>query len=140
MQFALEKISPAAYRMANANTGFRLGLHPWLEVGALMGRAALRRLRLVRRPAAPSAFHSTGSWQNLATLYRDEPLHRAHFQAIRGRLDGLSFGVLDHDSLGACIDEHLDGRINHSKLMRQLLTHDSWVRTFAIDSATAAAA
>lgn len=140
MQLALRCLSPAAYNMANANTGFRLGLHPWLEVGALMGRAALRRLRLLRRPTAPSAVHSTGSWQNLAVLYREEPAHRAHFQAIRGRLDALSFGVLDPDGLGACIDEHMDGRANHSKLMRQLLTHDSWMRTFSVEPARAAAA
>jgi asparagine synthetase B (glutamine-hydrolysing) len=140
MQLALRRLSPAAYRMANANTGFRTGLHPWLEVGALMGRAALRRLRLLRRPAAPSAVHSTGSWQNLAVLYREEPAHRAHFKAIRGRLDALSFGVLDPDGLGACIDEHMDGRANHSKLMRQLLTHDSWVRNFSVESGRAAAA
>ena len=138
-QLALKQISPAAFRMANANTGFRAGLHPWLEVAALMGRAALRRLRLLRRSAAPSAIHSTGSWQNLTALYRDEPAHRAHFQAIRERLDGLSFGVLDHDGLRACIDEHLDGRASHAKLLRQLLTHDAWVRTFGIDTAKAAA-
>ena len=139
MQIALRHLSPAAYEMANANTGFRLGMHPWLEVGALMGRAALRRLHLISRPSLPSAIHTTGSWQNLGVLYREESAHRAHFKAIRGRLDGLSFGVLDHDGLRACIDEHLEGRANHTKLMRQLLTHDSWVRMFSIESAGVAA-
>jgi len=138
-QLALQHLSPMAYRMANANTHFRAGLHPWLEVAALMGRAALRRLHLYPRPKAPSALHSTGSWQNLAALYRQEPLHRAHFQKIRDRVDGLSFGILDHDNMRDCIDAHLDGRANHTKLMRQLLTHDSWVRMFGIDSSTAAA-
>ena len=137
-QLALERLSPAAFRMANANTDFRAGLHPWLEVSALLGRAALRRAGLLRRPVAPSAFHSTRSWQNVAALYREEPHHRAHFQAIRGRLDGLSFGVLDPDGLRASIDEHLAGQTNHTKLLRQLLMHDSWVRSFGIDSAVAA--
>ena len=136
-QLALERLSPAAFRMANANTGFRAGLHPWLEITALMGRAALRRLRLARRRAAPSAVQSTGSWQNVTALYRDEPSYRAHFQAIRERLDGLSFGILDHDAMRSCIDEHLDGRAKHTKLLRQLLTHDAWVRTFGIDSSVA---
>jgi asparagine synthase (glutamine-hydrolysing) len=138
-QLALERLSPAAFRMANANTGFRAGLHPWLEVSALMGRAALRRLRLLRRRAAPSAVQSTGSWQNVTALYREEPSYREHFLAIRERLDGLSFGVLDHDGMRACIDEHLDGKAKHTKLLRQLLTHDAWVRTFKIDSSVAAA-
>ena len=44
----------------------------------------------------------------------------------------LTFGVLDCDALAACIDEHLDGRAKHTKLMRQLLTHDAWVRCFGI--------
>lgn len=129
---ALEILSPGAAKLPNANTGFRADLHPWFEVGGLMLRGALRRLGLARRPTVPSALHSAGSWQNVAALYREDPAHRAHFLAIRNRLDGLCFNQFDPDGLAACIDEHLEGTARHTKLLRQLLTHDAWVRTFDI--------
>jgi hypothetical protein len=130
---AIRLLSPEAARMPYANTGFRTDLDPWLEVGALMGRAALRRLGLAKRPALAESTHSPGSWHNVPALYRDDPQHRARFTAIRGRLDALCLGVLDADALAACIDEHLDGRAIHTKLLRQLLTHDAWVRRFGIE-------
>lgn len=126
-QQAMRRLSPAMARLPNANTGFPADLNSWLEIAALLGRAALRRVGLARRPATPTGSHSAGSWQNLGVLFRQDPAHRARFAEIRGRLDALSFGVLDADGLAACIDEHLDGRAKHTKLLRQLLTHDSWV-------------
>lgn len=132
IQLALRKLSYGAARRPNSNTGFRADLHPALEVAGLFGRGALRRLGLLRRPTSPSAAHSAGSWQHGAVLYREDPDHRRHFQGIRTRLDGLCCGILDADGLAACLDEHLDGRANHTKLLRQLLTHDAWVRTFGI--------
>ena len=131
-QQAMRLLSPEIARLPNANTGFRADLNSWAEIGALLGRAALRRVGLLRRPQTPSDSHSAGSWQNLTALFREDPAHRAHFTAIRGRLDALSFGLLNADALAACIDEHLEGRAKHTKLMRQLLTHDSWVRVFGI--------
>ena len=132
VQLALRDLSRQAARLANANTHFRADLHPWAETAALLGRGTLRRFGLMRRERAPSAQHSTGSWQSLDALYRDDAGHRARFGEIRARLDGLSFGVLDADALAGCLDEHLEGRGNHTKLLRQLLTHDAWVREFAI--------
>ncbi|WP_374630794.1 asparagine synthase-related protein [Ferrovibrio sp.] len=131
-QQAMRLLSPEIARLPNANTGFRADLNSWAEIGALLGRAALRRLGLASRPQTPSDSHSAGSWQNLTALFREDPAHRAHFTAIRGRLDALSFGLFDTDALAACIDEHLDGHAKHTKLLRQLLTHDSWVRVFGI--------
>ena len=110
-----------------------MGLHPWTEVSSLFFRAALRRLKLVKRPSLPSTVHSAGSWQNLDSLYRDDPSHRAHFNAIRDRIDSLSFGILDHDALHNCIKQHMDGSFSHTKLLRQILTHDAWVRTYKIE-------
>ncbi|MCX7353289.1 MAG: asparagine synthase-related protein [Alphaproteobacteria bacterium] len=132
VKHAIRHLSTDAARMTYANTGFRTDLDPWLEVSALLGRAALRRLGLARRPVLVDRTHSAGSWHDAAALYREDPGHRRRFQEIRQRLDALSFGVLDIDGLAACIDEHLDGRASHAKLMRQLLTHDSWVRNFRI--------
>jgi hypothetical protein len=132
---ALGHLSPAAASLPNANTHFRADLDPWLEVVGLMARAGLRRLGLAKRPRTPSAYHSSGSWQDVTALYRDESHHRARFLEIRQRLDALTFGVMDSDALSACIDEHLDGRAKHTKLLRQLLTHDAWVRTFGIAGA-----
>ena len=129
---ALALLSPEAGRLPQANTGFRADLDPWLEIAALMGRAALRRLGLARREVTPTSYHSAGSWQNIPNLYKDEPGHRRRFMDIRGRLDALTLGVLDADALARCIDEHLEGRAKHTKLLRQLLTHDAWVREFGI--------
>jgi len=129
---ALALLSPEAGKLPQANTGFRADLDPWLEIGALMGRAALRRLGLAKREATPTNYHSAGSWQNIPNLYKDEPGHRRRFVEIRARLDALTLGVLDADALARCIDEHLDGRAKHTKLLRQLLTHDAWVREFGI--------
>ena len=51
---------------------------------------------------------------------------------IRDRLDGLTFGLLDQDQLAACIDNHMSGEELHTKLIRQLLTHDNWVTAYNI--------
>lgn len=129
---ALRVLSPEVAHLPNANTHFPADMDPWVETGTLLGRGALRRLGIVRRPKAPTTIQSTGSWHDTPGLYRDEPAHRARFKDIRGRLDTLTFGVLDPDALAACIDEHLNGRAKHTKLLRQLLTHDAWVRSFGI--------
>jgi asparagine synthase (glutamine-hydrolysing) len=130
---ALEHVSPPLARLPNSNTGFPANREPWVDVATLIGRGILRNVGLMRRPETPSDAHSAGSWQNVAALYRGGCLHRARFIEIRERLDGISFGILDCDGLRTVIDEHLDGRSEHTKLMRQLLTHDAWVRRFGIE-------
>lgn len=132
VQLALRRLSKEAARFPNANTDFRADLHPWLEIVGLIGRAALRKLHLKQRPQTPGSIYSPGSWQNVPALYRDEPGHRKRFQDIRDRLDSLSFDLFNTDALAMCIDEHLDGIAGHTKLLRQLLTHDAWVREFRI--------
>ena len=133
MQLALRAVSPALARLPNANTHFRADLHPWLEVAALVTRGAIRRLGLAGRPEVPSSMHSAGSWQDIPGLFRDGPGHRARFVKIRDNLDALGFGLFDLDQLRACIDEHLEGRGKHTKLLRQLLTHEAWVRVFGVE-------
>jgi len=132
---AMKRLSPELAAFPNANTHFRADLNPWLEVGALLVRAGLRRLGLANRTELPSQSHSEGSWQNINSLYREELGHRRRFTEIRQRLDSMTCGVLCADGLAACIDEHLDGRADHPKLLRQLLTHDAWMRRFGINAA-----
>lgn len=129
---ALRLLAGDAARIPNANTHFRADLHPWIEIAALFGRAALRKTRILQRPWKPSQMHSIGSWQDMGELYRQDPGHRQRFEEIRARLDALCFGAISVDGLAACIDEHLSGRATHTKLLRQLLTHDAWVREFGI--------
>jgi asparagine synthetase B (glutamine-hydrolysing) len=131
---AMRRLAPEVSALANANTHFRADLSPWVEVGALVARAGLRRLGVARRAALPSESHSEGSWQNLENLYRSEAGHQRRFREIKERLDSLTCGLLDAAGLAACIDEHLGGRASHVKLLRQLLTHDAWVRRFGIDA------
>lgn len=130
---AMRQLSPEAARLPNANTHFRADIDPWIEVAALLVRAGLRRAGVVKRTILPSQSHSEGSWQDLNGLYRSEPGHRKRFMEIRQRLDSLALGMLRSDELATCIDEHLDGRRGHAKLLRQLLTHDAWMRRFGID-------
>lgn len=129
---AMEMISPELAKMKNANTLFPANLGPWTEIAALTSRAAARRLGIAKRPVLPSAMHSAGSWQDLGELYRLDPLHRKKFVGIKSRLDAISFGLMDCDALALVIDEHLNGTVNHQKLMRQLLTHDTWASLYGM--------
>lgn len=131
-QIAMRLISPDCAKIPNANTHFPADLHPWLEIAGLLGRGVFRRLKLLNRPELPSQQHSQGSWQNLGVLIKEEPKHRARMREIQGRLDSLCFDIIAPDQLSKCIDEHLDGRASHTKLLRQLLTHDSWMTSFGI--------
>jgi len=131
---ALRRVDASLARLPNANTGFAADLGPWREIGGVLLQAAGRKLGMLRRPEKPSGMHSAGSWQDIGVLYREDPGHRRHFLAIRNRLDSLTLGLLDPDALAACIDEHLEGRASHSKLLRYLLTHDAWVRQMDIRS------
>jgi len=132
---ALRLISRPAASLANANTGVSADAGPWLETSAVLGLAALRRAGLARRPELPGALHTQGSWMNAGALYRRGAAFRDHLLAIRNRLDQIALGLLSPDALAACIDEHLDGTASHTKLLRQLMTHDSWVRQFGIAGA-----
>jgi asparagine synthetase B (glutamine-hydrolysing) len=129
---ALRLLAGDKARIPNANTHFRADLHPWIEIAALFGRAALRKVRILQRPWKPTQMHSIGSWQDIGELYRHDARHRQRFLEIRDRLDALTFGVLSADGLSACIDEHLEGGATHTKLLRQILTHDAWVRAFGV--------
>ena len=131
---ALRRMSRNVARLPNANTQFRADLDPRLEVIALLGLAGLRRMGLAARALLPSPAYSEGSWQNLNYLYRDDPGHRSRFLEIRGRLDSLTCGVLSADGMATCIDEHLQGKKQHGKLLRQLLTHGAWARRFQIEA------
>lgn len=132
-QQALRMLSPELARLPNANTGFRADLNSWAEIAALLGRGLLRRSGLLGRPEVPSDAHSAGSWQNLTVLFRQDPAHITRFREIRARLDYLGFGILDADAMANCIDQHLAGAAKHTKLLRQLLAHDSWARVFEVE-------
>lgn len=129
---AMRQLSKQASGVENANTGFAADLYPWLEITGLVGRGVMRRLKILRRPELPSEAHSQGSWQNIGALIRNDPWLRSRVVDIQGRLDSLCFGIMDATVLSQYIDEHLDGRKEHTKLLRQLLTHDSWVQSFGM--------
>lgn len=129
---ALQQISPELFNLVNANTGFSAGIGPWKEIIALIGRASLRRFGLFKKAQLPTVQHSNGSWQNLTNLYRYDNNYRQRLRDIRDRLDVLAFGLLDKDQLATCIDKHISGEETHTKLIRQLLTHDNWVEAYDI--------
>ena len=129
---SLRRLSPSLSRLPNANTGFSADTPLWRETVMVLARAASRRLGVARAPEKPSELHSTGSWQSTPQLFRHDPGYRQRFQDIRGRLDTLTLGILQADGLAWAIDEHLDGKRDHTKLLRQLLSHDAWVREYGI--------
>ncbi len=129
---AMRRLSPEMARLPNANTGFAADVGPWKEIFQVLGRAAGKRLRLIKAQPVPTRMHSAGSWQSLGALYREDPGHRSLFMSIRSRLDTLTFGYLSADGIAACIDEHMEGMRDHSKLLRYLMTHDSWIRQMGI--------
>ncbi len=128
--FALELISKDLSKLKNANTGFAASIGPWNEIFVQLSRGMLRKCKILQKEKLPSSKHSHGSWQNLGALYKDDPAHRFRLLDIRKRLDSLSFNLLENDALAKCIDDHLDGLEQHTKLLRQLITHDSWVQIF----------
>lgn len=132
LQNAMRLLSAENAKIPNANTHFPADLHPLLEIAGLFGRGALRRLGILNRHQLPSQQHSEGSWQNMGALMKGEPKLRKRLLDIQGRLDSVCFDIIDSDGLSRCIDEHLDGSASHTKLLRQLLTHDSWVTSFGI--------
>ena len=60
-------------------------------------------------------------------LFRVDNEHKKKLNEIKNRLDWLSCGVLSPDELKKCIDEHINFKQDHTKLLRQLLTHDAWM-------------
>lgn len=133
VQQALKVLSPETAAMTNANTGFRMDLDPWVELTLLMSRGALRRIGILNRPAVPKKGQSTGSWQDTRILYQEEPDHRKRLLDIRNRLDSISFGVLSSDGVAECIDKHLNGEEDNTKILRYLMTYDAWVNDFGIN-------
>jgi len=132
VQNAMRVLSPEGAKIPNANTHFAADLGPWLEIAGLLGRGALRRLKILDRPPLPSQQHSQGSWQNMGVVMKEEPRHRRRLKDIQDRADALCLDIISPDHLSACIDEHLEGTQSHTKLLRQLLTHDSWMTSFGI--------
>jgi asparagine synthetase B (glutamine-hydrolysing) len=135
-QLALRELSRDAAHLTNANTSLPADLHPWLEFAGVMAKGAAHKLGLKHKVPIPGHGHSRGSWADSGALYQTDEAHRQRFREISSRLDGLALGWLDVDATAACIDDHLAGRASHTKLLRQLLTHDSWVRSFGIDTTT----
>ena len=133
VKMALRLLSDEAADIPNANTKFRADTKAWPEVIGQIGNAVLQKLHLKKRLKAPGYGRSTGSWANVGELYRNDPAHRQRFSDIRARIDHLSLGILDVDACARHIDNHLNGYANNEKLLRQLLTHDVWVRSFGVE-------
>jgi len=125
---ALEILSPELSKFKNSNTFMRANLNPTVEISTLILRGVMRRFGFFKPPVTPTKMHSYGSWQNSSMMYRLDKDHKKRFKAIKQRLDWLSCGILSVDNLNKCIDEHMNFEYDHPKLLRQLLTHDAWMR------------
>ena len=123
----LRILSPKLAKLKNANTLISADINPFLEVFYLIIRGGLRKFGLFTPPQIPTKMHSIGSWQNLSMLFRVDNEHKKKLNEIKNRLDWLSCGVLSPDELKKCIDEHINFKQDHTKLLRQLLTHDAWM-------------
>ena len=110
VHLALKKISPELSEIPNANTGFSAGIGPWKEILALLSRASLRRIGLLEKIQVPSVKHSTGSWQNLGNLFRYDDRYRERLLENPRSYRQFIFGLLSHDRLATCIDDHMSGK------------------------------
>lgn len=125
---ALKLLSLDLANINNANTLMKATLNPKVEIAALYARAAGRKIGLFRKPKTPSLMHSYRSWHDASMLYRMDPNFKNLINDIQKRLDWLCCGVLSVDDLNECIVEHQTFKKDHTKLIRQLITHDSWMR------------
>ena len=125
---ALKLLSLDLAKINNANTLMKATLDPKIEILALFARAAARKIGLFKKPKTPSLMHSYRSWHDASMLYRLDSNFKKLIKDIQERLDWLCCGVLSVDDLNKCIVEHQTFKKDHTKLIRQLITHDSWMR------------
>ena len=128
----LKILSPTLSNFNNANTLMSANINPFLESILLILRGGLRKFGIINRPNIPTKMHSSGSWQNSSMLYRMDRNHINRFKQIKNRLDWLSCGIFSADAMLDCINEHLNNERDHTKLLRQILTHDAWMRIIKI--------
>ena len=129
-QQAFKQIFSPLMALPNANTDCRADWPFSWQVSYVLGRAVLRRLKLAKRPMVQNGLLTDGSWINGSQLLRvDENLVK-RLQNLKKSEALIDTGLFDANGIKATVDEHIEGRENHQKILYMSLTLESWFRRF----------
>lgn len=127
---ALRALSPKLARMPTSNTGFRADLSPWLQVGLVLGRAALRRGGVLSRPFLPETGATRGSWVDFPELLRTHPLLIRMLEEALADPEVRRLEVFNLEALREMAREDRDRAADHGKALTAFLAFASWSRLF----------
>ena len=123
---AMIALSPDLMAIPDANSGLRANI-PFLgQTALILGRALLRRLRIIGRPRVLDPTQTQGSWANYGEVLRRASSARARLNDLVENSALLETGIFSHQGILDVSTEHLSGRKSHAKLLMQLLTLESW--------------
>lgn len=120
---ALFRLAPNLAALPDANTGTSASRGSWMQLFHHALQAWGRRLPGRQNPTA-GATH--GSWSNFALLMRKDPIFLSRLEALPKSPALMDTGLFDEKGLRDLISDHLSNRADHRKLLRILLTIDSW--------------
>ncbi|HAA93679.1 MAG TPA: hypothetical protein DCS82_05160 [Rhodospirillaceae bacterium] len=134
---AMMQLDPELMRLADANTGFSARHGFSKQIVLQLMRAVLRRLGLLKRPHLPDPAFTHGSWLNTAVLFRQDPTWRSLAEGLAEDPALNATGLFQSGGLRQIVDEHLESKTNHNKLLMQLLTIASWFAAHPFDEVAA---
>lgn len=120
---ALLQLAPKLAALPDANTGTSASRGSWMQLLHHALQAWGRRLPGRQNPIA-GATH--GSWANFALLMRTDPILLSRLEALPKSAALMDTGLFDEKRLRDLISDHLANRADYRKLLRILLTIDSW--------------
>lgn len=124
---AMAALGPDLMALPDANSGFPARYPFPAEAALVFARAGLRRAGVLSRPVVPDPTMSHGSWPNFPELLRRDPGFVARLSSLRECAAMLDTGLFSREGLAAVVDQHLERRADHAKLLLQLLTVASWL-------------
>jgi asparagine synthase (glutamine-hydrolysing) len=127
---AMTALSPKLFAIHDSGTGRPGTTMPRARVYFALRTAALKRLGIVRDRVPPKPFYTEGSWVNWTRWLREDSGIRARLTRLHAAPALMDLGILDGAGLRRMVDDHLEGRRFATKLLRQLLTFDSWFEQF----------
>ncbi len=125
--------------LPDANSGVA-ARHPFgTQLALAYGRAALRRLGLLRTGPLGAAAETRGSWADYGVLLRANADIRARAENLATNAALLDSGMFDAAGVRSVVADHMAGRANHKRVLFQLMTLASWLGTHGYDRADLAA-
>lgn len=120
---ALLQLAPKLAALPDANTGTSAFRGPWMQLFHQAFQAWSRRMPGRQNPTA-GATH--GSWADFGLLMRKDPMFLSRLKGLPRSPALMDSGLFDEKGLRHLINDHLSNRADYRKLLRMLLTIDSW--------------